>query len=80
MEMAKVASKKSKEQIVFSDKTGMYSLTFEEKGEVEILFSGLEYKFITASNDLINVFNEIRHGKSLWKIFLIFAESKLFLG
>ncbi len=41
--------------------------------EVEILFSGLEYKFITASNDLINVFNEIRHGKSLWKIFLIFA-------
>ena len=41
--------------------------------EIEILFNGLEYKFITASNDLFNVFNEIRHGKALWKIFLIFA-------
>ncbi len=28
----------------------------------------LRYKY-----DLINVFNEIRHGKALWKIFLIFA-------
>ena len=41
--------------------------------EIEILLNGLEYKFITASNDLINVFNEIRHGKALWKAFLIFA-------
>ena len=41
--------------------------------EIEILLNGLEYKFITASHDLINVFNEIRHGKALWKIFLIFA-------
>ena len=41
--------------------------------EVDILLNGLEYKFITASHDLINVFNEIRHGKALWKIFLIFA-------
>ncbi len=41
--------------------------------EIEILLNGLEYKFITASNDLINIFNEIRHGKALWKIFLIFA-------
>ena len=41
--------------------------------EVEILLNGLEYKFITVSNDLINVSNEIRHGKALWKIFLLFA-------
>ena len=41
--------------------------------EVEILLNGLEYKFMSVSNDLINVFNEIRHGKALWKIFLIFA-------
>ena len=41
--------------------------------EIEILLNGLEYKFITASHDLINVFKEIRHGKTLWKIFLIFA-------
>ena len=39
--------------------------------EIEILLNGLEYKFITASHDLINVFKEIRHGKALWKIFLI---------
>ena len=41
--------------------------------EIEILLNGLEYKFITASHNLINVFNEIRHGKALWKMFLIFA-------
>ena len=41
--------------------------------EVDILFNGLEYKFIAVSNDLINAFNEIRHGKALWKIFLILA-------
>ena len=41
--------------------------------EVDILLNGLEYKFIAVSNDLINVFNEIRHGKALWKIFLILA-------
>ena len=41
--------------------------------EIEILLNGLEYKFITASHDLISAFNEIRHGKALWKIFLIFA-------
>ena len=41
--------------------------------EIEIILNGLEYKFITASHDLINIFNEIRHGKALWKIFLIFA-------
>ena len=41
--------------------------------EIEILLNGLEYKFITASHDFINVFDEIRHGKALWKIFLIFA-------
>ena len=43
------------------------------ENEIEILLNGLEYKFITASNDLITVFNEIRHGKALWKAFLIFA-------
>ena len=41
--------------------------------EIDILLNGLEYKFVTASNDFINVFNEIRHGKALWKIFLILA-------
>ena len=41
--------------------------------DFEILFYVLEYKFIAVSNDLINAFNEIRHGKALWKIFLILA-------
>ena len=41
--------------------------------EVDILLNGLEYKFIAVRNDLINLFNEIRHGKALWKIFLILA-------
>ena len=41
--------------------------------EIKILLNGLEYKFIAASHDFIHVFNEIRHGKALWKIFLILA-------
>ena len=41
--------------------------------EIDILFNGLEYKFITASPGFINIFKEIRHGKALWKIFLILA-------
>ncbi len=41
--------------------------------EIDILFNGLEYKFLTASYDFINIFKEIRHGKALWKIFLILA-------
>ena len=32
-----------------------------------------ETKWIAPSNNFINVFNEIRHGKALWKLFLILA-------
>ena len=41
--------------------------------EIDILLKGSEYKLITAGHEIINVFNEIRHGKALWKIFLILA-------
>ena len=40
--------------------------------EFEILLNGSEYKFIQLVMILL-IFNEIRHGKALWKIFLIFA-------
>ena len=43
------------------------------ENELDILFKELEYKWIAPSNNFINVFNEIRHGKALWKIFLILA-------
>ena len=43
------------------------------ENEVDIIFKELEYKWIAPSNNFINVFNEIRHGKALWKIFLILA-------
>tara|TARA_B100000073_G_scaffold239093_1_gene200219 strand:+ start:3756 stop:5801 length:2046 start_codon:yes stop_codon:yes gene_type:complete len=41
--------------------------------EIDLILNGLEYKFIKASQDFISVFKEIRHGKALWKIFLILA-------
>ncbi len=43
------------------------------ENEVAILFKELKYKWIASSNNFINVFNEIRHGKALWKLFLILA-------
>ena len=43
------------------------------KKEIDLLLNDQEYKLITASHDFINVFKEIRHGKALWKIFLILA-------
>ena len=43
------------------------------QNELDILFPELEYKWINPSEDFINVFNEIRHGKALWKFFLILA-------
>ena len=43
------------------------------ENEVDILFKELKYKWIAPSNNFINVFNEIRHGKALWKLFLILA-------
>ena len=43
------------------------------QNEIDILFPELEYKWINPSDDFINVFNEIRHGKALWKFFLILA-------
>ena len=43
------------------------------ENEVDILFKELEYKWIAPSNNFINVFNEIRYGKALWKLFLILA-------
>ena len=41
--------------------------------EIDMLFNGLEYKFLTAGPSFNNSFNEIRHGKALWKIFLLLA-------
>ncbi len=41
--------------------------------EIDILLNGLEYKFLTASPGFVNIFKEVRHGKALWKIFLILA-------
>ena len=43
------------------------------ENEADILFKELEYKWIAPSNNFINVFNEIRYGKALWKLFLILA-------
>ena len=43
------------------------------ENELEILFKELKYKWIAPSNNFINVFNEIRHGKALWKLFLILS-------
>jgi len=43
------------------------------ENEIDILFKELKYKWIGPSNNFINVFNEIRHGKALWKLFLILA-------
>ena len=43
------------------------------ENEVDILFKELKYKWISPSNNFIKVFNEIRHGKALWKLFLILA-------
>ena len=43
------------------------------ENELDILFKELEYKWIAPSNNFINIFNEIRHGKALWKLFLILA-------
>ena len=41
--------------------------------EFDILFEDLEYKFIIISDNFVDVFNEIRNGKALWKVFLIMA-------
>ena len=43
------------------------------ENEVNVLFKELQYKWIAPSNNFINIFNEIRHGKALWKLFLILA-------
>ncbi len=43
------------------------------QNEIDILFPELEYKWINPSDNFINIFNEIRHGKALWKLFLILA-------
>ena len=43
------------------------------QSEIDILFPKLEYKWINSNDDIINVFDEIRHGKALWKFFLILA-------
>ncbi len=43
------------------------------ENEADFLFKELEYKWIAPSNNFINVFNEIRYGKALWKLFLILA-------
>jgi len=43
------------------------------ENEADILFKDLKYKWIVPSNNFINIFNEIRHGKALWKLFLIAA-------
>ena len=43
------------------------------KQEIDLLFNGQKYKLMTFSDDFINVFKEIRHGKALWKIFLLLA-------
>ena len=41
------------------------------KKNIESLFNELDYKWIKVDNNFFNVFSEVRHGKSLWKIFLI---------
>ena len=43
------------------------------ENEANTLFNNLEYKWIAPSNNFISVFNEIRHGKALWRLFLILA-------
>jgi hypothetical protein len=43
------------------------------QNEIAVLFPELKYRWLNPSDDLITIFNEIRHGKALWKFFLILA-------
>ena len=43
------------------------------QNEIAVLFPELKYRWLNPSDDLITIFNEIRHGKALWNFFLILA-------
>ena len=43
------------------------------QNEIAVLFPELKYRWLNPSDELITIFNEIRHGKALWKFFLILA-------
>ena len=50
-----------------------------QKNKIEKLLSAHKYKWIGINNNFSNNFNEIRQGKSLWKVFLLIATLLLLL-
>ena len=49
------------------------------KNEITTFLQGDRYRWLKLDNNFINNFNETRHGKSLWKIFLLLATAFLLL-
>ena len=50
-----------------------------QNNQIEKLLSPKKYKWIDLDNNFSNNFNEIRQGKSLWKVFLLIATLLLLL-
>ncbi len=51
----------------------------KQKKQIDKLLSAQKYKWIDLDNNFSNKFNETRKGKSLWKVFLLFATVLLLL-
>ena len=51
----------------------------KQKNQIEKLLFAQKYKWIDLDNNFSNKFNEIRQGKSLWKVFLLIATVLLLL-
>ena len=51
----------------------------KQKNQIEKLLFAQKYKCIDLDNNFSNKFNEIRQGKSLWKVFLLIATVLLLL-
>ena len=45
----------------------------KQKNQIERLLSPKKYRWIDIDNDFSDKFNEVRQGKSLWKVFLLIA-------
>ena len=52
---------------------------YKPKNQIEKLLSDQKYRWIDLDNNFYNKFNDIRQGKSLWKVFLLIATILLLL-